>query len=175
MLIIQIKKYIGWQIIRIPQIKSSISTYFTEVSHTTFLWQKQKLQLSPGQCCDFYAHLYGMPLFPSLTAFMSSGPIIAMTLARDNAIAHWKSIIGPVNSTEARETHPGWSVRYLTKAWFSLWFSCRSFLANVFLYNGERIDSTTALAGQMERGGGAHKPGLWSISAYESNIWLETN
>ncbi|XP_077958361.1 nucleoside diphosphate kinase homolog 5 [Gasterosteus aculeatus] len=69
--------------------------------------QKQKLQLSPGQCCDFYAHLYGMPLFPSLTAFMSSGPIIAMTLARDNAIAHWKSIIGPVNSTEARETHPG--------------------------------------------------------------------
>ncbi|KAM8908705.1 nucleoside diphosphate kinase homolog 5 isoform 2-T2 [Spinachia spinachia] len=67
----------------------------------------QKLQLSPGQCCDFYADLYGMPLFPSLTAFMSSGPIIAMTLARDDAIGHWKSIMGPANVTKARETHPG--------------------------------------------------------------------
>ncbi|KAM7417780.1 hypothetical protein PAMA_017432 [Pampus argenteus] len=68
--------------------------------------QKRKLQLSPEQCSDFYADQYGKLFFPSLTAFMSSGPIIAFTLARDNAIAHWKSIIGPVNSTKARETHP---------------------------------------------------------------------
>ncbi|XP_059201482.1 nucleoside diphosphate kinase homolog 5 [Centropristis striata] len=69
--------------------------------------QKRKLQLSPEQCSDFYADQYGKLLFPSLTAFMSSGPIIAMSLARKNAIAHWKSIIGPVNSAKARETHPG--------------------------------------------------------------------
>ncbi|XP_010733914.3 nucleoside diphosphate kinase homolog 5 [Larimichthys crocea] len=68
--------------------------------------QKRKLQLSPEQCSDFYADQYGKLFFPSLTAFMSSGPIIAATLARDNAIAHWKSIIGPVNSIKARETHP---------------------------------------------------------------------
>ncbi|XP_040904365.1 nucleoside diphosphate kinase homolog 5 [Toxotes jaculatrix] len=68
--------------------------------------QKRKLQLSPEQCSDFYADQYGKFFFPSLTAFMSSGPIIALTLARNNAVAHWKSIIGPVNSTKARETHP---------------------------------------------------------------------
>ncbi|XP_071765820.1 nucleoside diphosphate kinase homolog 5 [Centroberyx gerrardi] len=68
--------------------------------------QRRKLQLSPEQCSDFYAEQYGKLFFPSLTAFMSSGPIIALTLARDNAIAHWKAIIGPVNSTKARETHP---------------------------------------------------------------------
>ncbi|XP_041654125.1 nucleoside diphosphate kinase homolog 5 [Cheilinus undulatus] len=68
--------------------------------------QKRRLQLSPEQCSDFYSDLYGKHFFPSLTAFMSSGPIIALTLARDNAIAHWKSIIGPVNSIKARETHP---------------------------------------------------------------------
>eukprot|EP00064_Thunnus_orientalis_P005759 superscaffoldBa00000578_g5773 len=68
--------------------------------------QKRKLQLSPEQCSDFYADQYGKLFFPSLTAFMSSGPVIALTLARNNAIAHWKSIIGPVNSTKARETHP---------------------------------------------------------------------
>ncbi|KAL7395870.1 hypothetical protein ABVT39_024618 [Epinephelus coioides] len=69
--------------------------------------QKRKLQLSPEQCSDFYADQYGKLFFPSLTAFMSSGPIIAMTLARDNAITHWKSLMGPANSTKARETHPG--------------------------------------------------------------------
>ncbi|KAF3693830.1 Nucleoside diphosphate kinase -like protein 5 [Channa argus] len=68
--------------------------------------QKRKLQLSPEQCSDFYADRYGTLFFPSLTAFMSSGPIVAMTLARDNAIAHLKSIIGPANSTKAAETHP---------------------------------------------------------------------
>ncbi|XP_070692860.1 nucleoside diphosphate kinase homolog 5 [Pempheris klunzingeri] len=68
--------------------------------------QKRRLQLSPEQCSDFYADQYGKLFFPSLTAFMSSSPILAMTLARYNAIAHWKSIMGPVNSIKARETHP---------------------------------------------------------------------
>ncbi|XP_029515408.1 nucleoside diphosphate kinase homolog 5 isoform X1 [Oncorhynchus nerka] len=68
--------------------------------------QKRKLQLSPEQCSDFYAEQYGKLFFPSLTAFMSSGPIIALALARDQAIAHWRTIIGPVNCTKARETHP---------------------------------------------------------------------
>ncbi|XP_015256116.1 PREDICTED: nucleoside diphosphate kinase homolog 5-like [Cyprinodon variegatus] len=68
--------------------------------------QKKRLQLSPEQCSEFYAHQYGTFFFPSLTAFMSSGPIVAMILARDNAIAHWKSIIGPDNISKTRQTHP---------------------------------------------------------------------
>ncbi|XP_075889061.1 nucleoside diphosphate kinase homolog 5 [Nelusetta ayraudi] len=68
--------------------------------------QRQRLQLSPEQCSDFYAELYGTPSFPSLTAFMCSGPILALTLARDDAIAFWKFLIGPTNSIKARETHP---------------------------------------------------------------------
>ncbi|XP_029368774.1 nucleoside diphosphate kinase homolog 5 [Echeneis naucrates] len=68
--------------------------------------QKRKLQLSPEQCSDFYADQYGKIFFPSLTAFMSSGPIIALTLAHNNAVAHWKSIIGPLNINKARETLP---------------------------------------------------------------------
>uniref|UniRef100_A0A1A8ERB9 Nucleoside diphosphate kinase B n=1 Tax=Nothobranchius korthausae TaxID=1143690 RepID=A0A1A8ERB9_9TELE len=66
--------------------------------------QRRRLQLSPEQCHDFYADQTLM--FPSLTAFMSSGPIVALMLARDNAIAHWKSLIGPANATKAKETHP---------------------------------------------------------------------
>ncbi|XP_064181480.1 nucleoside diphosphate kinase homolog 5 [Anguilla rostrata] len=68
--------------------------------------QKRKLQLSPEQCSDFYAEQYGKLFFPSLTAFMSSGPIMALVLARDNCIASWKAMIGPANVSKARETHP---------------------------------------------------------------------
>ncbi|KAM3867106.1 nucleoside diphosphate kinase homolog 5 [Diretmus argenteus] len=67
--------------------------------------QKRTLKLSPWQCADFYADHCGKRLFPSLTTFMSSGPITALELARDNAIAHWKAIIGPVNP-KAKETPP---------------------------------------------------------------------
>ncbi|KAG7517748.1 nucleoside diphosphate kinase-like 5 isoform X1 [Solea senegalensis] len=68
--------------------------------------QRRRLQLRPEQCSDFYADQYGKFFFPNLTAFMSSGPIIAMTLACNNAIARWKSLIGPVNSVKAKQTHP---------------------------------------------------------------------
>ncbi|KAI1898436.1 hypothetical protein AGOR_G00072310 [Albula goreensis] len=68
--------------------------------------QKRKLQMSPEQCSDFYAEQYGKLFFPSLTAFMSSGPIVALVLARDHCIATWKALMGPANSSKARETHP---------------------------------------------------------------------
>lgn len=41
---------------------------------------------------------------------MSSGPIIAMTLGCYNAVAHWKSLMGPVSITKAREIYPEWLV-----------------------------------------------------------------
>nr|XP_033782717.1 nucleoside diphosphate kinase homolog 5 isoform X2 [Geotrypetes seraphini] len=68
--------------------------------------KKRKLQLSPEQCSDFYAEQYGKMFFPSLTAFMSSAPIVAMTIARQNAVAYWKELMGPTNSLIAKETHP---------------------------------------------------------------------
>nr|XP_025036972.1 nucleoside diphosphate kinase homolog 5 isoform X3 [Pelodiscus sinensis] len=67
---------------------------------------KRKLQLSPEQCSNFYAEQYGKMFFPNLTAYMSSGPLVAMVLARHNAIAFWKELIGPSNSIRAKETHP---------------------------------------------------------------------
>ncbi|XP_076878057.1 nucleoside diphosphate kinase homolog 5 isoform X1 [Brachyhypopomus gauderio] len=68
--------------------------------------QKRTLQLSPEQCSDFYAEQYGKRFFPSLTAFMSSGPITVLALARHQAIATWKALMGPASSAKARETHP---------------------------------------------------------------------
>ncbi|KAJ0047364.1 hypothetical protein NL108_006651 [Boleophthalmus pectinirostris] len=69
--------------------------------------QKREVLLSPEQCSDFYADQYGKPTFPNLTTLMSSGPIRAYTLARENCIAHWKFIMGPSSITRARDTQPG--------------------------------------------------------------------
>ncbi|KAJ6667899.1 hypothetical protein lerEdw1_016220 [Lerista edwardsae] len=68
--------------------------------------QKRKLQLSPEQCSNFYVEQYGKMFFPNLTAYMSSGPIIVMVLARHRAISHWKDLLGPSNSIVAKETYP---------------------------------------------------------------------
>ncbi|XP_074694348.1 nucleoside diphosphate kinase homolog 5 isoform X1 [Strix aluco] len=68
--------------------------------------QKRKLQLSPEQCSNFYADQYGKVFFPNLTAYMSSGPLVAMVLARHCAVSYWKELLGPSNSIKARRTHP---------------------------------------------------------------------
>ncbi|XP_061858042.1 nucleoside diphosphate kinase homolog 5 isoform X4 [Colius striatus] len=67
---------------------------------------KRKLQFSPEQCSNFYADQYGKVFFPNLTAYMSSGPLVAMVLARHCAVSYWKELLGPSNSTKARRTHP---------------------------------------------------------------------
>jgi nucleoside diphosphate kinase len=37
---------------------------------------------------------------------MTSAPIIAMILAKENAIQQWRELIGPTNSNVAKQTHP---------------------------------------------------------------------
>lgn len=39
-------------------------------------------------------------------AFMTSGPIVAMVLAKENAVQQWRELIGPTDSKVAKETHP---------------------------------------------------------------------
>ncbi|KAM3926036.1 nucleoside diphosphate kinase homolog 5 [Leptodactylus fuscus] len=68
--------------------------------------QRMKVHLSPEKCSDFYSEQYGKMFFPSLTAYMSSGPIIALELARHDAINVWRQVMGPSNSLKAKETHP---------------------------------------------------------------------
>lgn len=67
---------------------------------------KRWVHLTPEQCSEFYIEHSSKIFFPSLVAFMSSGPVIAMELGRENAIAAWRELMGPTNSIKARETHP---------------------------------------------------------------------
>lgn len=72
------------------------------------LLQKRRVHLTPEQASDFYAEHYGKLFFASLVAYMSSGPVIALVIARDQAISYWRELIGPTNTLKARQTHPDW-------------------------------------------------------------------
>ena len=51
----------------------------------------------------FYAIHKERPFYSELTAFMSSGPIVAMVLEKDNCIADYRKFIGATNPAEAAE------------------------------------------------------------------------
>ena len=68
--------------------------------------QRRRVHLSPEQASDFYAEHFGKMFFPSLVAYMSSGPVLALVLARENAIPYWRELVGPTNTLKARQTHP---------------------------------------------------------------------
>ena len=49
----------------------------------------------------FYAVHKGKPFFEGLTDFMSSGEIVVMALERENAIAHWRQVMGETDPARA--------------------------------------------------------------------------
>ena len=61
----------------------------------------RKVHLSRREAEGFYAVHKERPFFKDLTAFMSSGPAIVLCLERDDAIRHWRKVIGNTDSTKA--------------------------------------------------------------------------
>lgn len=51
----------------------------------------------------FYVVHRERPFFDDLTAFMSSGPCIALVLEADNAISRWREIMGATDPAKADE------------------------------------------------------------------------
>jgi nucleoside-diphosphate kinase len=60
-------------------------------------------QLSLAQAGEFYAVHSARPFYGELTEFMSSGPIVAAILEKDNAVADFRTLIGATNPAEAAE------------------------------------------------------------------------
>ena len=66
---------------------------------------KRWIHMSPEQCSEFYIDHASKIFFPSLVAFMSSDKVIAMELARENAIQVWRDLIGPTDSKKAKDSN----------------------------------------------------------------------
>jgi len=61
------------------------------------------LEISQHQAEQFYAVHASRSFYVSLTKFMSSGPIVALALEKENAIADLRKLMGATNPASAEE------------------------------------------------------------------------
>lgn len=63
----------------------------------------KRLRLSKKDAEGFYAVHAEKPFFGELTDFMASGPVVVSVLEAENAIAHYRQIMGATNPANAAE------------------------------------------------------------------------
>lgn len=61
----------------------------------------KQLHLTKEEAKGFYIIHKNKPFYESLTDFMSSGPIVVMVLEREDAIAHWRNVMGATDPAQA--------------------------------------------------------------------------
>ena len=61
------------------------------------------IKMSTRQAETFYAIHRSKPFYESLVDFMSSGPVVAAILQKDNAVEDYRTLIGATNPANAEE------------------------------------------------------------------------
>lgn len=74
--------------------------------------QEIEHQLDEDTVKSFYVEHASKSFFSNLVQYMTSGSVRIMVLEKENAIADWRSLIGPTDAQKAKVTHPE-SVRAL--------------------------------------------------------------
>jgi nucleoside-diphosphate kinase len=60
-------------------------------------------RLSKQQAEGFYEIHRERPFFGGLVTFMTEGPVVVLALERENAIKHWREVMGATNPEKAAE------------------------------------------------------------------------
>ena len=61
------------------------------------------IRLSKQQAEGFYDIHRERPFFTGLVAFMTEGPVVVLVLERENAIKHWREVMGATNPEKAAD------------------------------------------------------------------------
>ncbi|XP_009814995.2 thioredoxin domain-containing protein 3 [Gavia stellata] len=67
---------------------------------------QKEIILSEEQTREFYKEHENQDYFPVLLEQMTSGPTLVLALTRENAIAHWRDLLGPKAVEEAKKEKP---------------------------------------------------------------------
>jgi nucleoside-diphosphate kinase len=59
------------------------------------------VRLSQAQAARFYEVHRGRPFYSDLVTFMTSGPVLPMALEREDAVTHFRTVIGATDPAEA--------------------------------------------------------------------------
>jgi nucleoside-diphosphate kinase len=72
------------------------------IEEAGFQIRAMRLQhLTQGEAEGFYAVHKDRPFFPSLTRFMSSGPVVVLALEAPDAILKWRALMGATDPAKA--------------------------------------------------------------------------
>ena len=63
----------------------------------------KKTRLTPERAGKFYEVHQERPFYADLVKYMSSGPIVAMILEKENAVVDFRKLIGATNPAQAEE------------------------------------------------------------------------
>jgi nucleoside-diphosphate kinase len=64
---------------------------------------QKRIHMTTHQAQTFYAVHKERPFFGELVEFMTSGPVVVQVLEGDNAIAHYRDVMGATNPANAAE------------------------------------------------------------------------
>ncbi|CAH8440111.1 unnamed protein product [Dicrocoelium dendriticum] len=68
---------------------------------------QKEVKLSKEQAEEYYSEHRDEPYFGEITTVMSSGPILALLLTRQDAVETWRKLLGPADIVQAKSTDPG--------------------------------------------------------------------
>ena len=63
----------------------------------------KKIQISKDEASEFYKVHQSKPFYNDLCSYLSSGPIVAMILEKENAVADNRKLMGATNPKDAEE------------------------------------------------------------------------
>ncbi|XP_061696709.1 thioredoxin domain-containing protein 6 isoform X2 [Syngnathoides biaculeatus] len=67
---------------------------------------QREVTLTEEQAREFYKHRVEDDDFPALLQSMTRGPVLALVLTREDAVRHWKNMLGPSDLRRAKEEDP---------------------------------------------------------------------
>ena len=79
------------------QIKNEFKNYGFEIL------KEKKIHISKEEAENFYKIHESKPFYKDLCAYLSSGPIIVMSLQKDNAVLENRKLMGATNPKDAEE------------------------------------------------------------------------
>lgn len=68
--------------------------------------EREVVALTKSRAAEFYQEHNGRPFFDDLVTLMSSGSTVALVLRREDAVAHCRTVMGPTDPEEARDSAP---------------------------------------------------------------------
>lgn len=77
----------------------SILQHALEEGFNVLAMRQQRLSLREAE--GFYAVHRERPFFKDLCEFMTRGPVVLIALERENAVAHWRKVIGATDPAKA--------------------------------------------------------------------------